>query len=354
MKKWFLSVFLTFVIVILASVLVKNVNITFDKDSKYKVELPKIMRVAYLTSQNADKGVSGLDNDIRVERTSLPELRDDDVLVYVKTASFSDRDFGLIKANKRDKFVPCSDFSGVVVRVGENVKRYEIGDKVFGIADIKNRSGACADYVAVSQDNVYTIPYSLSYKQSASIPTPALLNWLAVYNLKKRGLERGEVLVDDAVSETGIMLSGLLRQNGFNVTAVDEEGMRGASALYGVKNFISYNEFDTYDNNQKQKYDVVVNMKHGLAVDKLLSVLKTGGTFISFEGVNIKRDDVKLIVIDNAKINRETFAKMARLVHLGKLQVNIVQEFGLENIREAFKDSMKKNINGKVVVNVNK
>ena len=351
MKKWFFSVFITFVFVIVATFVTKNVNITFDKDSKYKVDLPKVMRVAYFTNKKGEEFYKS----IRVDRTNLPEVGDDEVLVYVKTATFSQSDFDFIETNKRkDKFVPCSDFSGVVVRVGNNVRRYEIGDKVFGIVDVKNRNGACADYVAVPQNNVYTIPYSLTYKQSASIPTPALLNWLAVYNLKKQVLDRGEVLIDDAVSETGVMLNGLLKQNGFNITAVDEENMRNSSVLYDVKKFISNKEFDSEINNIKGKYDVVINMKQGLPVSKLLSAVKIGGTFISFEKVNIERKDVKVIIIDNAKVDRETFAKMARLVHLGKLQVKIVQEFGLESIREAYKMVEKGNINGKIVINVNK
>ena len=45
---------------------------------------------------------------------------------------------------------------------------------------------------------------------------------------------------------------------------------------------------------------------------------------------------------------------MARLVHLGKLQVNIVKEFDLDHIRDAYVRAEKGNLNGNIVVKVNK
>ena len=74
------------------------------------------------------------------------------------------------------------------------MKDYEVGDKVFGIADLENKGGACADYVAVPKNNIYPIPYSLTYKQAAAIPSPALLNWLAFHQIDKKGFSIVEIL----------------------------------------------------------------------------------------------------------------------------------------------------------------
>ena len=111
---------------------------------------------------------------------------------------------------------------------------------------------------------------------------------------------------------------------------------------------------DEHKKELEGKYDVVINLKHGMAVEDLLKFVKKGGTFISFEKMAAgKHDDVKIMVIDNAKITKDVFEKMARLVHLGKLKINVAKEFGLEHIRDAYMRSEKGNLDGKVIVNIN-
>lgn len=350
-KKWLLSLFITFVVLIIASVIFKNTKIYFDKDSTYKIDLPKKMRIAII-SNNSEKDFY---KNIRIEKRDLPQVNANDVLVYVKSAAFTPRDYDFFKNNKNIKeFVPCSDFAGVVVKVGENVKRYEIGDKVFGVSDLQNNRGACADYIAIPQNNIYTIPYSLTFKQASMIPTPALLNWFALHNLHKQGLKKGKVLVDDAISEIGIMLTGLLAQNGFEVTSMDDESVESWASGYGIKNFIANSKFGELKPQLLNSYDVVINLHKGIPSKELIDVVKPHGTFISYDKTAARRGDIRMLIIDHTLINKELFAKMARLVHLGKVQVKVAQEFGLEHIRDAYIRAIKGNNDGKVVVNVNR
>ena len=350
-RKFLLSLLITFAIVIFASYIVKNTKLSLDKDAKYRAVLPATMRVAHIKNESS----KDFYKNIYVDRRPVPDIDDDEVLVYVKAATFTNRDYDFFKHNPgRSDFVPCSDFSGIVVRVGKKVKKYEIGDKVFGIADLDKNKGACADYVAVSQNNVYLLPYSLTFKQAATIPTPALLDWLALHNLQKRGLKRGTVLIDDAISEVGIMLTGLLVRNGFEVSAIDDESVESWVSSFGVKKFIPNTRFDEDKKQLKHYYDVVINLHGNIPHTELLDLVKVGGLFLSYDPVSIKRDDIKTIVIDNSKIDKEVFAKMARLVHLGKLHINVVKEFGIEHIRDAYMRAIKGNINGKIVINVNR
>ena len=347
MKKWLITLCLTFIVLIS----MQYVSIKWDKDSIYKADIPETMRVAHI------KNVNGKDfyKNIYVNKQKVDtNLGEHDVLIQVKSASLTSRDFEFFKNHQNVKeFVPCSDFSGKVVKVGSAVKDYEIGDPVFGITDLKN-AGACADYVKVPENNINDIPYSLSYKQAASIPTPALLNWFAVHNIEKKGLKKGKVLIDDAISETGIMLTGLLVRSGFEVSAIDDERVRSWVENYGVKEFVSYEKFKDKKKELEGKFDVVINLKNGLHSKDLVSLSKQGGTFIAFEDPSTTRSDIRMLIIDNKKIDNEIFAKMARLVHLGKIQINVVKEFGLEHIRDAYMLAEKGNNDGKVVLNINK
>ena len=65
-----------------------------------------------------------------------------------------------------------------------------------------------------------------------------------------------------------------------------------------------------------------------------------------------KRNDIKIRVINYNLIDSNIFAKMARLVHLGKLNINIAREYNLEQIKDAYMRAEKGNLDGKVVVNI--
>ena len=349
-KNWILSLMVTFVIVTFVSYIVENTNVSFDRVSKFKSRIPEFMRVAHIKN----KSEKDFYDNIYISSEKVPDVKDDEVLVYVKSATFTQRDYDFFKINKNTKqFVPCSDFSGFVVKVGKKVKTYEVGDPVFGITDLKNNKGACADYISVPQNNIYLKPYSLTFKQAAAIPTPALLDWFAVHNLQKNGLSKGSVLIDDAISEVGIMLTGLLTKSGFEVTAVDDESVESWLGSFGVKDFISNSSFFEKQKYLANKYDVVINLRHGLPISSLIKLVKPKGTFISYEKTRQNRNDIRMLIIDNTKIDKKIFAKMARLVHLGKLQIKVAKQFNLDHIRDAYVRAIKGNTNGKVIVNVN-
>lgn len=348
MKKWIITLCLTFLVLLGLN----YVRITIDQDSIYTANIPDTMRVAHI------KNVKGKDfyKNIYVNKQKVPqELGEHDVLVQVKSASFSSRDFNFFKENKnKAEFVPCSDFAGKVVKVGSAVKDYEIGDPVFGIADISSQDGACADYIKIPENNINDVPYSLSYKQASAIPTPALLNWFALHNIEKKGLRNGKVLIDDAISENGIMLTGLLVKSGFEVSAIDEDRVKNLAENYGVKHFIGVENFQSEKHKLLNQFDVVINLKGATPSKDLIELVEEGGTFISFDKTSAQRSNIRMLIIDSKKIDNEIFAKMARLVHLGKIQVNITKEFGLEHIRDAYMLAEKGNSNGKVVLVINK
>ncbi|KAJ5656198.1 hypothetical protein N7507_008148 [Penicillium longicatenatum] len=108
---------------------------------------------------------------------SMPAVPPDNVLIKVNAVAVNHCDY------KMPARVPCpgavdgSDFSGVVVRVGETVARtpegLRVGDRVAG-AQMGNQrrrpwSGAFAEYISEKADNIWRVPEVLSWEQAASI-----------------------------------------------------------------------------------------------------------------------------------------------------------------------------------------
>lgn len=64
------------------------------------------------------------------------------------------------------------DFAGEVVRVGQHVKRFEVGDRVFGISHGQNpmdkSTGACSEYALATDDMCSKIPVTMSFEQAST------------------------------------------------------------------------------------------------------------------------------------------------------------------------------------------
>jgi alcohol dehydrogenase len=338
-----------FIGTLLGSFILYNSKISFDNDSVYSFKLPEKINVAKFY-KISDKDYY---KNIKIEKASLPDISDNQVLVKVKYASLNAIDFQIKNSLKHNEsFIPCSDFSGVVVKVGEKVKKFEIGDEVFGIADFKN--GACAEYIAVSQDYIGIKPFSLSFAQAAIIPTPGIYAWNMIEKAKIS--EGSSVLLDEAFSETGAIIGALAKNNSAQTTAIDDKTLQGFALSFYIDNFIPNNKLSEMQNDLISKFDVVFDLNGGLKTKDLQKFVKSGGYFITgdYIGNDSIRKDINFIDIRSSKDNK-VFAKVARLVHLGKINIKVYKSFKLDQFREAFMRSEKGNIiAGDIAIQISK
>ncbi|KAI3400624.1 hypothetical protein diail_2336 [Diaporthe ilicicola] len=116
---------------------------------------PQTMRA--WTYSNAS---GGLDKALQLQTDASPPpkslLGENAVLVHVGHAALNPADYKLPELGLVAKFIvplpasPGMDYSGTVTAVGNDVKEYRPGQKVFGRLDpIKNRYGSLAEYIVV-------------------------------------------------------------------------------------------------------------------------------------------------------------------------------------------------------------
>lgn len=73
------------------------------------------------------------------------------------------------------KTVPGFDVAGVVVKVGSEVKKFKVGDEVYGDINLKALEypkviGSLAEYTAAEERLLAHKPKSLSFVEAASLP----------------------------------------------------------------------------------------------------------------------------------------------------------------------------------------
>src|SRR5437016_11621828 len=105
--------------------------------------------------------------------------------------------------------IPGLEFAGEVVEVGEEVRGWKVGDRVFGITG----GGAQAEFVTVPESTLAEIPPNLDWAEAASIPEVFMTAHDALFTQCR--LQMGErVLIHAAGSGVGTAASQLVNAAG--------------------------------------------------------------------------------------------------------------------------------------------
>ncbi|KAL2320113.1 hypothetical protein Fmac_029082 [Flemingia macrophylla] len=114
------------------------------------------------------------------ESVALPEVKEDQVLIKVVAASLNPIDYKRMEGYFRNTdsplpTVPGYDVAGVVVKLGSEVKKFKVGDEVYGDINVKALEcpkviGSLAEYTTAEERLLAHKPQNLSYAEAASLP----------------------------------------------------------------------------------------------------------------------------------------------------------------------------------------
>ncbi|KAJ8406305.1 hypothetical protein AAFF_G00305360 [Aldrovandia affinis] len=175
-------------------------------------------------------------------------------------------------------YTPGSDVSGVVEAVGDGVKFFQAGDRVFTTA---TETGGYAEYTVASEESVYRLPDSLDYKQGAAIGIPYFTAYRALFH--KAHAKAGEtVLVHGASGGVGVAACQLARAFGLKVlgTAGTTEG-QALVMKNGAHQVFNHREEDYIkgitEATNGQGVNVIIEMLSNVNLNNDLQMLAYGG-----------------------------------------------------------------------------
>jgi NADPH:quinone reductase-like Zn-dependent oxidoreductase len=311
----------------------------------------------------------GPPNVLRIEEVEKPVPNENQVLVKVHAASINAGDTfamggkpflfrfftgGYLKP-KNTRL--GTDVAGRVEAVGENVKRFQPGDEVFGC-----RQGALAEYVCALEGRFVLKPANISYEQAAAVPWAALV---ALQTIRYAGeIQLGQkVLIQGASGGVGTFAVQIAKAFGADVTAVCSVRNLEMARSIGADHVIDYAREDFTRN--PQRYDLIIAINgyhslssymralnpHGIYVcggGALRQILQANlfGSFVSRKGGRQVR------MMGKAKVIQEDLIFLAKLLEEGKIVPVIDGSYLLSDIVEAFRYREEKHAKGKVVITV--
>ncbi len=168
--------------------------------------------------------------------------------------------------------------AGEIVSTGKDVKRFSIGDRVYGNTGLKLLS-TYAEYTCMPEDGALAIkPANLTYEQAAAIPNGALT---AVPFLRDQGKIRSgqKVLINGASGTVGTSAVQVAKFYGAEVTGVCSTTNMELVRSLGADHVIDYTQEDFTQSGQT--YDLIFDAVGKSSFSQCKSSLKDGGIYLT-------------------------------------------------------------------------
>lgn len=238
------------------------------------------MKAAILTEYDK-KG-----RDVEIRDIPVPQIGANDMLVKIRTAGVNPLDNMIIKGEVKIivpykmPLVMGNEFVGTVEKVGANVKKFAVGERVYGRMPL-NSIGAFAEYAAVSENAVAKVPEYLSDEEAACVPLTALTALQALELMKPKAGET--IFISGGTGSLGAMAIPVAKSFGLTVITNGSAENRDRVLSLGADRFIDYKAEDYAQT--VSNVDHVLDTLGDRELPKEFGVLKEGGKLVSLRGM---------------------------------------------------------------------
>jgi len=243
------------------------------------------------------------------------------------------------------------DVAGEIVKIGEEVDSFKIGDKVFGMVNFPGHGKTYAEYVLAPYNDLAKIPENQSYTSAAATTLAAL----TAYQILSRHIKKGEkVFIQSAAGGVGHFAVQIAKILGAHVIGTASEKNREFLLELGIDEFIDYtkSEFD----NVVQGVDFALDTMGGEILKRTFKIMRSGGKIISIPtGVSkeFKQAASELDVFvdfELVKSSGKDMRQLAEWLKSGLLTPHIYRKYQASEIELAHKQILSGSTRGKIVV----
>lgn len=302
---------------------------------------------------------------IGIEDVEPPSIEEQDrVLIRVHSASVNTLDYLYRKGylptrldnglTKPKNLVLGIDVAGTIVAIGENVRKFKVGDHVFGSC-----FGSHSEYVAPRENFLSHMPKNITFEEAAAIPCAAQTALQALRDVAQ--VKQGQrVLIYGASGGVGHFAVQLANYFGAEVTAVCSTSNLDWVKELGAQYVIDYTKEDFTDNGNK--YDIILDAVGKRTFFSCLHSLTEKGLYITEHLFFPKYHPFQLMIgsLIGRKKAKTHFTKpndrdldfLRGLVEEEKLRPYIEKCYPLDEITSAHQHIESGRTKGKIVLRV--
>ncbi len=286
-----------------------------------------------------------------------PEPKEGELLVKVKATSINPYDIFLRRdAELKDRypFVLGGDVSGVVEKLGKNVRNFKEGDEVFYMPPLFY--GSYAEYNLIREEMAAKKPANISHVEAASFPLAALTAWQGLY--KKLKVFPAEKLLLLGAGGVGLHVLQLAKISGLYVIASGGSAACEISKILGADIFLDYRTEDVIKEvmavTGNEGVDLIYDCIGGETLSKSIKAIKRGA-YTESRIVTIATGALEIhfgyeIHCLYVKESQRDLSLIADLIQRGLLKPVIDSVFPFRDIPKAQTKLEKGGVKGKVVI----
>ncbi len=303
-----------------------------------------------------------------------------DILVEVRAAGLNPVDFKFRKGKLRPilrpklPFVLGNELAGEVIAVGDDVKRFRVGDRVFARV-AKDRAGAFAEQACVGEDHAAHMPPYLDFTAAAAVPLAGLTALQALRD--ELDVKPGQkVFISGGAGGVGVFAIQIAKWLGAHVTTTASKRGEALVRSLGCDEVIDYTAHDI--SKAGGGFDAGFDLIGGETLERMFEIMKPGTTIVSIAALPEPQTAIKDLaggqtlaaifwiisygVRSRARRagiryrylfmhpNGGDLAQLAQLIEQGKLKVVVDRTYPFANISEALAYVETGRAKGKVVV----
>jgi NADPH:quinone reductase-like Zn-dependent oxidoreductase len=302
---------------------------------------------------------------LELKEVDKPEVSENEVLVEVQASSLNAGDYFSMRGSpwlarftvgfpKPKDHILGWDVAGQVAEVGQNVSRFQAGNKVFASCE-----GALAEYARVPEDKLALAPTNLTLEQTAAVPSAATAALHALRNQAK--VQPGQkVLINGASGGVGTFAVQIAKSLGAEVTGVCSTRNVEMVRSIGADHVIDYTKEDFTKSGKR--YDLIVDNVGNHSFAEYRGALTPGGMHLPNTGHGgmgyvMKAYLFSALMRQHASPflsvpNAEDLIYLKDLIEAGKLMPVIDKTYPLSETREAFRYLEEEHARGKVVISL--
>ncbi len=297
-----------------------------------------------------------------LQELATPKPGPHEILIRVTAAGVNPIDWKRRERNDRAfPFVLGQDFAGVVSATGERVRKYNEGERVFGIA----RRGAFAQYAVVPEDDreapVAKIPDVVGDADAAALPTAGITALGGLDALKVTG--GTTVLVLGATGGVGGFAVQIAKDRGAHVIGTGSAANEALARSLGVDEFVAYDRSDVVEAVKAAHPDGIDAaldlVDDAAALERVATLLRDGGAIASTIGsvdeawfASRKVTAQNLFAMDTPAWSHAGLRALLDLLERGVIRVTIARERPLSETIAALEESKAGKVTGKLVITV--
>lgn len=296
-----------------------------------------------------------------IQTSEVPQPKAGEVLVKVAFAGVNPIDvktragLGWAAAQNKDKlpWVPGYDISGQVVEVGEDNRRFQIGDNVAGFVGFPLRGGGYSQYLCVAESELSLVPDAVTLEAAAVLP---LAGQTAAQALNKAQVKEGDrVLILAGAGGVGHLAVQIALAAKAEVYTTCSEQNLDYLATLGA-HAINYNFAPA--SQRLEEVDVLIDLVGGDAALDALKCLKDHARVVTVPTLSAELicEKAKLLGFEATGMlvdpNPEQLDTMLYMVSVGLLKTEIQAVYPMAEVTAAHQQIETGHTRGKVLLDM--